>query len=229
MTPEIENERWELPGPLRLTPERLEEVEAEQRKLAARAQSPFANLSPAEHERATAARVASEHKANLELLDFLILKGEGLKRPSRKERGGLRVAKDARPAVAAQLAAAYAVVGRYDLAAEVEPDEGQRAEYLKIWGAVWRKDEAWCDCPPPLAGGTHSFVRQNIFSAKHQREMPLLRCAVCGCMNVAPLPAALAEQRRHRAAAQALVGGMKPDEAKRVLTAHKHTAEALLK
>lgn len=236
MSANPEQEKWQLPEPLRLTDdkreviaERLAAAEAAQARLVARAQSPFARLSPAEFERATAARVVEEYRATLEVLDALILKGERLKRPTRKERGGLRVALEARPAIAAQLAEAYATTGRYDLAAEVTPDRDQKALYLRIWRAIWRDDAHWCACPPPLAGGTHTFVRQDIFSVRHDREMPLLKCSSCPCLNVTPLPAALVEQRALRATARQLAGDLKPDDAKAVLLERGHTSERILK
>lgn len=226
---ETSEERWELPEPLRVTPEMLAEIDRADREALARGQSPFLALSPQERERARAIQIAAEYEQALEHLDSLIKQGAKRKWPTGRQKKELAAAREARPAVAAQLAEAYAASGRFDLAAEAHPDRKQKADYLRVWRAVFRDDAHWCDCPKPLSGGTHTFVRQDIFSVKHDRFMPLLRCSNCKCLNVAPMPKEIVEQRAHRATAAQLVRGMKPDDAKRELIRRGHVAKELLK
>jgi hypothetical protein len=227
---ETEQEKWELPERHQLnTPERIAANEAAQRELAAKVNSPFANVSPAEHERARAFRLIPEHQGTLAALQTIAARLSKLRRPSRAALKQLEAARSAIPAIKTQLAEAYALTGAYDLAVAVEPDELKRAEYLAVWNAVWRADEEWCDCPVTTAGHSQQYVKQEVWSVRDNAFRPLLACVGCGCLNVAHLPKHIAEARAHRATARAITQGLKPDEAKRVLLAHGHTTQKLLR
>lgn len=223
-------EQYKFPDRLRLAdnPTRLAEADERQRELARKVQSPHASLTPEERERERAARLVTEHKANAELLQSLIATYGAQTRPQRRQRRELAAAREALPAVLRQLAEAYAACGKFFLAAEVEPDRKQRAWYLRVHRAIWREDGHWCSCPPTTAGHTRAFVKQDIYSIRHERVMPLMKCAGCNCLNVAPLKPELAAQRAHRREAAALVAGMLPEDGKKVLIQRKHTTRDLL-
>jgi len=128
------------------------------------------------------------------------------------------------------LAESYALLGRYDKAIEIEHDENRRAEYAAIWNAVWREDEEWCPCEhfKGAVPTSKQFVREMIWSLKHNKEMPLLRCVGCGTMNVAEMPQHLQAQRAARSKALSLTEGLNRQHAQRTLLAEGHTTEKLL-
>jgi hypothetical protein len=223
-------EKWELPAALRVTPENLADVEAWQREIARRVNSPFTSLSPLEHEIARARQLIEDHKLTLRGLDVIIKRGGTRGKHLRR----LKAAQEARPIVAAQLAEAYASAGRFDLAAEHDP--AQRELYLKIWQAVWSDDEDLCECEAHRGQGknasfevTQRFVLKDIFSLKHRQIVSLIKCAGCAHLNARPATPDILAQRAHRARARAIVAGMTPDDAARELRARNHTAEVLLK
>lgn len=76
------------------------------------------------------------------------------------------------------MAEAFAAVGRYDLAAETTL--ANRELYEQYWAAVWRNDGDWCLHPEQ-----HKYVRENVFSIREGKAMPLLACNVCRTWNVA--------------------------------------------
>lgn len=219
--------KWELPEALRATPERLAEFEAAQRELARRSQSPFANLSPSQSERARAARVIPELEA--------ALKGVEKKLGKVFTAGGaesFEELQEAQKIFWRQLAEAHAVTGRYDLAAHYEYDRPEKARHLRVWRAVWRDDGHFCACPATLAGHPQFFVVADIFSVKHNREMMLVKCSACKCLNVTTsreVLAPLQEQRAHRRAASAAAANLSPADAAKALRARGHTSRELLK
>lgn len=218
------DEKWKLPKSLQLTPERLLEVDAEQRRLAARAQSPFASLSPREHERARALRLIEELKAEIGPIEKRL--GKVFTAAGATDFDELT---EAQHDIWRRLAEAHAAVGRYDLAAHYETDRNQKAFYLRVWRAVHRDDSHWCGCPAPLNGGTHTFAKTDVWSVKHGRVMPLLKCSNCNCLNVAALPKELAEQRAHRQSARRIASGMSLEDAANALRARRHTTKELIK
>jgi hypothetical protein len=223
-------EKWLLPPKFRLdTPERLAAADAAQAELAKKINSPFVQATPEERERGRAARLVAEHKATAEVLASLIKTYGAQSRPQKRRQRELSAARAALPVVLSQLAEAHAAVGHFRLAAECEPDRKLKAYYLRVWRAIWRDDGHWCACPKTTAGHTQAFVKQDIYSIRHERVMPLMKCAGCNCLNVAPLKPELAEQRAHRRAAVALTRGLAPEDAKKVLTQRGHTAKELLK
>lgn len=230
------DEKWELPEGVRFKPETAAAHEKAQAEWAARAASPFASLTPQEQERERAARLIEEHKATLAALDSAIARAFTRASLTEEQRREYEGAAAARPHVAAQLAEAYASAGRFDLAAKYEPGRKQKADYLRIWRAVWRDDSHSCACEPHRGSGQHArievptqYVRKDIYSVRHDAVLPLVACSKCRCLNVQPLPRALAEQRAHRARALSIAEGLKPAEAAERLRELNHTTEALLK
>lgn len=228
---EIEEATWTLPANLRLTDLNLAAVKAQERIWATTAASPYANTSSVEFERARSVRIAEELRATLadisRRIGLAITTGEGNLDSLRADQLELKH----------QLAERYAVFGRYDLAAEVEPQTAYRDQYIAILEAVWRDDDVWCECEPHRAQGTSSaqftnkVAVQDVWSIKHGVVMTLLRCNAkgCGFLNVGHLPSDLAAQRAHRATAQQVAGNLSPDEAAKELRARQHTAQRLLK
>lgn len=93
-----------------------------------------------------------------------------------------------------QLAEAYATLGEYKIAKELTLNSDRKAEYFKLWDAVFLPDNQWCQHPE-----RHKFIKDYIFSVKENREMPLLACNVCGIWNVLDAPETLEDARRKRA------------------------------
>lgn len=213
--------KWELPPKLRIdNPEVLKQAEEMRAELAQRTQTPFASLSPQEHALANAATIVKDLKrafihVNNQITALLTTGADRV--------GKLEELKAARLAISGRMAEAYATLGRFDLAAEHAPVPAVRDEYQTVLEAINRDDGEWCACAPEK-----SFVKQEFYSLKHGRMMPMMKCLGCGGLNVQPLPPAIAEQRAKRARARVLVAGKTPEEAKAILIAANHT-EKLLK
>jgi len=100
-----------------------------------------------------------------------------------------------------QLAESLAEQGRYKQAIEVCPDGERKNYYEQIVTAIERPDGEECACEDDirsdLAAHTLRLPRHHvsewIWSVKHNREMPLVRCGVCGHLNARPLPKHLAQ------------------------------------
>ncbi len=81
------------------------------------------------------------------------------------------------PDTVERLAEAYAIVGRYDMAASITTKH--KALYERYWAAVWLPDVDWCNHPDQ-----QKLIKEYVFSVKENREMPLLHCVVCDTWNV---------------------------------------------
>ncbi len=217
-----ENERWSLPETLDLnkSPELLAKTLEWQKELSIRANSPFARLSPQEHARAQALRMIPDLENSLKSVRGEIAKStlvNGNDSPS------LRDAYEAEHVLQARLAEAHAQTGRYDLAASIDPRPAHRDEWQSIMEAVVRDDDETCKCAPG-----REVVELEIFSVKHNRVMPLIKCSGCGKRTVKVIPRELALQRAHRAKARELVGNAIPGDAGAILRKAGHTSETLL-
>lgn len=99
------------------------------------------------------------------------------------------------------LAEALAMQGRYQEAAEVAVNEVLKRELAEKAAAVDAPDED-CKCDNFKDVGKYSIPNQYIesygYSAKHGKDMPFVRCTVCGTLNVKPSPDYLEEQRAIR-------------------------------
>lgn len=211
--------RWELPEQLRITdPLVLAQSEQMRAELSKRAQSPFAHLTPHEAERHNAGIMATHLEGELQHLNEQI--GRAIVSYSD---GDLDVLKEAKMAIAARLAEAYATLGRFDLAYEVDPRPEHRAEHLEILKAIKRPDEEWnCQCSPG-----RDFIKRDIITPDGQRKV-LRACSGCGELNAVPIPSHLAQQRGHRAKARAMVSGMSIEDAANHLRAKGHTTGELI-
>ncbi len=76
-----------------------------------------------------------------------------------------------------QLAESYALIGRYDLAAETTVRPEARKVYEDYWKAVFADDDEVCP------HSRHHFVRDRIWSIREGREVPLIACNACGHLN----------------------------------------------
>lgn len=178
-----QDEKWSLPPQLQISnPDVLEKAEAFQKQLAQKANSPFAHLSPREQEQVNAARMVDHLSLDLARIDDELAKQEN------------EELREGRTAIAARLAEAYATLGRFDMAADIDPRPEHKAEHLAILNAINRDPTEWCPCPPG-----RSFIK---------KELPqgtLLACSGCGTLNVVPgqlVPKILLEQKALRAKAQ---------------------------
>jgi hypothetical protein len=208
----------------------LAKSDAEQARLATMAALPFGGMSPQEVERARSWTIIESLRGALEELEKLV--GEALV----SGRDDLQELQTSRTALRHQLAERLAIVGRYDLAAEIEPDPVYQDEYVKILEAVFREDDEWCDCGPLRGSGEYAeieisqqVVKAEVWSLKHNQMMMLLKCNGCGFLNVASLPNHLKRARSLRVRAQQVAGGMTPEDAAKELQLRGHTTRQLLK
>lgn len=210
--------KWELPEQLRITdPLVLAQSEQMRAELSKRAQSPFAHLTPHEAERHNAGIMATHLEGELQHLS------EQIARVLTVGGGDLIELTEARKAISARLAEAYATLGRFDLAYEVDPRPEHRAEHLEILKAIKRPDEEWnCKCAPG-----RDFIKRDIITPDGQRKV-LRACSGCGELNAVAIPKHLAQQRGHRVKARAMVSGMSIEDAANHLRAKGHTTEELI-
>lgn len=106
------------------------------------------------------------------------------------------------------LAEQYAMIGRYDVAADLSKDKEKIALYKKYWDAVWLDDDKWCDHTK------HIYIKEHIFSIKESAEMPLLACNIAGCdtWNVLDAPQHLKDASAQRASVRQAVSGKSQGE-----------------
>lgn len=227
----IEQEPWELPERYRLTDENLAAIKLQEKAWASRSISPFANVSPEEFERARSVKICEDLRFTLQRLDHAMRRARTAGQDGASKLPALTADRNA---VRHQLAERYAVIGRYDLAVQVEPEQPYRMHYLQILDAVWREDAQQCACGDHRSQGakpksfTQLVAAQEVWSVKHGGVRPLLVCNECGFMNVADMPAELLRQRDLRARALQLVQHLSPVEARETLRKAGHTAEKLL-
>lgn len=93
-----------------------------------------------------------------------------------------------------QLADNLAKQGRFDEAAQIHPDSEIKDYYRRVWEAVWSDDDDLCDCKQPKANHNGKMVLlqkyqhlRDIYSLREGREVPLLKCLICGDMNARSL------------------------------------------
>lgn len=228
---ELESGRWTLPERYRLTPEMLAECDADQKRLAAAAVLPYGGMSPLDIERVRSVVLAENLRVTLDELEKqisrVIVTGEG---------GDLEELRTSRRALRHSLAERLAITGRYDLAAEIEPESAYRDRYVAILDAVLREDDEWCNCGELRGSGEHvnltvsqQVVDEEIFSIRHGQIMMLLKCNSCGFLNVSSLPNHIANQRSLRARARQVAGSLSPAEAEQELSKRGHTSVRLLR
>lgn len=245
---ELEQAKWRLPARyelnadlLALPPDELQKrnpemfaiwqrVQADEKRLAEMAASPFGQMSPQDAYRARAAQRAEEMAASIYAIDQQI--GKALTAGE----GSVEDLQAAKLALRHRRAEYLAALGRFDLAASVEPDPQYRDHYLAILDAVWLADDMRCDCPPTRGSGEFSDItvsnfnpKEEVFSIKEGRIVTLMACTKCGFLNAIDPPAQVKEQRAHRARAAKLVGTMKPEDAAKTLAARGLTSAKLLK
>lgn len=111
-----------------------------------------------------------------------------------------------------QYCEAQAALGRYDIAAETSRVNSEH--YTKIWDAVFLPDADWCE-----HGDARMFVSAYIWSIKEGKELALLKCGICGMMNVLDKPERLVTASKARAAHQGKTRNMSMSQIKQY---HKH-------
>lgn len=127
------------------------------------------------------------------------------------------------------LAEALAVCGNYAEALMVLPKHrvDLRREFERVLRAIERPDEDRCgpDCKQKFDADptkvTTESVEKYVFSVKHGRMMPMIRCTTCGGVNVRMVDGDLAKQIAARSMAVEMTKGKKPEEARRILTEAK--------
>jgi hypothetical protein len=192
--------KWSLPPTLQLSDELLEKSREQQKEWASRTASPFGQLSPREFARSRAVIEVEQYKARLESLD--------------KEESPTDELRVKREETASQLAVSYATLGRFDLAAQVEPNEEKRAEYVDILEALSRDDDVDCDCSDPQ--GEIPVSRKSydyVWSIEKGKEIYLVKCSKCKFKNARPdLPDDLVKLKAHRAKVQSSMKGLTVSE-----------------
>lgn len=105
------------------------------------------------------------------------------------------------------LAENFALIGRYDLAAQAT--RANRELYEKYWAAMFLEDEAWCNHGPK-----NTYIKEYVFSIKHGQEMPLLACSVCRTWNIADAPDTLKTASTQRASVRDATQGLNQSQVK---------------
>ncbi len=243
----LEQSKWRLPKQyelnaalLALPPDELkkkdpelfalwQKVQADEKQLREAAAS-GATLSSQDAFRARAAQRAEEHRVtianlNKQIAEVIVNGAEG----------NLDELQAAKIAIRHRRAEQLALLGRFDLASQEEPDPVYRDRYLAILDAVMRDDGEWCDCSDLHGSGEHSHIsvtRQHIseevYSLKHAKVMPVIRCSGCGGLNVMDAPKHLLQQRAHRVRAKQIAGDLLPVDAAERLRVKGHTTEKLI-
>lgn len=189
--------KYDLPAEL-LTPEKLEAAQQEQRRLAESVNSPYANKSPQDIQRFNAWIIVREVEEMLKSLSL-----DELSPPARE-----------------QYAEALAETGHFGTAARVTKDGAKREFYDDLWQAVLKDDDDICTCPKTDFGGVkknNRFAEAEVWSHKHDRMMPVIRCNTCGHQNVTALPASIAKERDTRKRNVAFTTGRTLEDARQII------------
>lgn len=176
----LDDAKWEIPSKYRASLDITDEqahallvaADKQQKVWSQRVNSPFTRTSP---------RESARSKALITLNTLSDVKAHQKLHPDQTE----------------QLAEAMATLGRYDLAIETTKNKQAKAVYKEYWTAVWLKDSAWCK-----HGVAKSFIKEYVFSLKEGKEMPLLKCGVCGQMNVLDASAEMQQKQASHTAHQ---------------------------
>lgn len=192
MTLLADDQKWPIPAKFRasldLSDEAahalLQKCDAEQKELGARINSPLTRNSPTERARS---------KAYIAIQTLFQVKQTQKLAPEQIE----------------QLAAAFADVGRYDLAAEASKQN--KSLYKKYWKAIWADNKGWCK-----HGSEHQYLKERIFSIREGGEVSLLACNIPNCetWNAAPTPIYIKQQQQTAQRHQGQTRGLTINEAK---------------
>lgn len=110
-------------------------------------------------------------------------------------------------------AEAWAALGRYDKAMELDPRPA--TGYAETWEAI-TNPQTWCGhgIGPQQKGISPQFKERDVFNIRTNSFAHLVKCSVCGHRQVGPLPKHLARQEERRNQFQSLVAaGMDPHKA----------------
>jgi len=106
---------------------------------------------------------------------------------------------------AKKLCESLIIMGRFDEAEKAAQDETALARIAELREAIDRDDKEVCECPPhqlPTPGKEpdveihHRHTRERIYSPKHHRLTPVVRCVKCNHVNVTHHPVAKIEEHR---------------------------------
>lgn len=194
-------QKYDIPDGLdyeKFTSEQRQAVELEQKRLAEVVNSPFSNKSAKDIERFNAGIIIREMKDILKAVPI-----------------------EQMPDIARDIyAEALASTGCFSDAAKVVCCEDKKAFYESIIEAIDKDDAARCECNADKTGDRYinpRYVEAEVWSNKHGKQMPVIRCNKCGHRNVQPLPKAIADERAIRAKVRSYTSG-KPHEDARNIT-----------
>ena len=200
-----------------ITPERLAENEEFQRGLRSKFASRFSLKSSLEIEMSRAALLL---KANAEIINALHIQHA-------KAKTGKQTIKRMLNRYYSENAEAWASLGAFDKAADIEPDKRRKKDYLSKHKALLIDDSEWCSHLKYKIEDNHRlpnyFRESSVFSEKHGRVVAVLRCNECGFRNIAPLPSDLEKLSQDRAEAVKLTKGMRSEDAANLLAAKGFT------
>lgn len=168
---------------LQLTEERLEEARENQKRWEGQSTSPYLGVSP---------QMASYLRAVRELPNLL----------AQHEKNPTAI-------LSQRIAESYATQGMLEDAL-VFAAPAYRAQYRLLAHAIERLDDEDCgpECDTKFEANPALLTKDTLagwqFSPKHGKLMPVIRCAVCGSLNVKPLPEKLASQMDTRVKAREL-------------------------
>lgn len=211
---------------LQLTVEKLQESAKNQAEWN---NSPHLSLSPA---------MAQVHQARREALEWL-----QAARPVELELHQNHTKAERKPILGRYnhlltlLAEALAVCGNYEEALLVLPKHrvDLRREFEKVYRAIERPDDERCgeECKRAFEADptklTAESVERYVFSVKHGRLLPMVRCTSCGDLNVRVADGDLAKQIQARSRATELTKGKRAEDVPRILTEAGLTSKQIFK
>lgn len=130
-----------------------------------------------------------------------------------------------------RIASALAEQGRYHEALVASPDGARAEEYQAIIDAIEKDDSEECGCEdeerhdlgPHAVRLPRHYIHDYIYSYRHGRETPVIRCSQCGHLNARPAPQSIhhvldahnqsanSGEAAQTALARVLGGGLRPD------------------
>jgi len=194
------DKKYDIPDSLnweKFTDEQKAAVELEQRRLAEVVNSPFSNKTAKDIERFNAGIIIEETQQILQAIPL-----------------------DEMPEIVRDTyAEALASVGKFGEALSAVCCSEKQAFYEAVIKAIDIDDAERCECNAEKVGDRYinpRYVEAEVWSVKHGKQMPVIRCNKCGHRNVQPLPKSIADERAMRAKVRAYTTGKSHEEARNI-------------
>lgn len=209
-----------IPDFIKLTPEKLAESAENQKRWAALSNSPFLAAGK-DAERSRAVRLEHDWRETISVVR------QSLSRTT--DVAEIEALNNAYVNAARQLSEALATQGRYLEAAHYSKgvgDETLAKEHLDLHQAIDREDDETCgaECDLAFEKDKTRITKEDpvaiIWSPRHNREVHVFRCNLCGGLNARPLnpqDRSMLDRRQKRRQASELVKGLSPTRAAETL------------